>query len=329
MVWGEQRRTVTKKLPALYTKWETPSTAMKRRREGNPMFWSVSMVRPLRMMKICVSSQRFFFFNTVVSAWFVFWSCLSLHVCVQAFHGALFPLLISANFLGPVAKNFARRLVCPDIASITYPPTGPFICTSIHLLKPANTCARGNQSPAWQCNPAVGWWGTQRCRACCKPITLTGGNIKNRCQSNCLWDLPSDGVYGARQSSLQEFPQTEDYMFRTHTWEDFSFIPTFSSLSWRSSEFEGWLMNRSQLREKRLLPKSFYIHLSPGWWWGRLPPQIVSHCFYQIIIHVRPVNYFYFFYLFHCRLVESSIIISSIKKHTGRQSLNVSVLHTK
>ena len=34
--------------------------------------------------------------------------------------------LISANFLGPVTKNFARRLVCPDVASITYPPAVHF-----------------------------------------------------------------------------------------------------------------------------------------------------------------------------------------------------------
>ena len=34
--------------------------------------------------------------------------------------------------------------------------------------------------------------------------------IKKTCQSNCLWDLLSDGVCGARHSSLQELPQTED-----------------------------------------------------------------------------------------------------------------------
>ena len=111
--------------------------------------------------------------------------------------------LVLANLLGPVAKNFARRLVCPGWTSMTYLPAVHFvntrkyplmspihlaisplctsppwfytshfvsfrcqihrydhaastlICTSIHMLTSAHTCARCYQGAARQCYPDV------------------------------------------------------------------------------------------------------------------------------------------------------------------------------
>ena len=158
-----------------------------------------------------------------------------------------FLFLVSAHFLGPVARNISRRFTSPGGGRITYlsavhfidihkypsmcpilsvslctSPSGFYtshcisvrcqICRYDHDGDPltvlVSICFDAFTPVLWVLNVLLDHGmlilfdeTTQRCRACCKPITLTGRNKKEyygpcviTCESYCLWHLLFDRV---------------------------------------------------------------------------------------------------------------------------------------
>ena len=148
------------------------------------------------------------------------------HVCLcSGLSLSLVCFLVSANFLGPVAKCFARRLKCLSGASIPYLPTSHFMnmCkytqmlpTHLSVLTPhisflldgryivmtmlliplsvLSVICLNPRTPVLgitriHIDCAIWMWAdvvTGRCRASCKPIALSGKNKKRSFMDHVL-----------------------------------------------------------------------------------------------------------------------------------------------
>ena len=82
----------------------------------------------LRMVKIRVNFQLLFSVNTDASGGFVFFGVFDISCLCSIFSwNFVSSFLVSAHFLGPVARSISRRFTSLGGASMTYLPVFQFI----------------------------------------------------------------------------------------------------------------------------------------------------------------------------------------------------------